>query len=127
MLYEIAFTKKVPLLESEEYVNDCCRGGDVIRDYLLPAMKAKHPDFITGQEDWGWYIWMKEERLRLELGIHCDDFDAGEFRIILTARRKGIIFYSSDNIGVPELDSLKDLVMAQLGSYANDVKVERQE
>jgi len=38
MPYAMKFTKQVEPSEADEYINDCCIGGDVVLDRLLPVL-----------------------------------------------------------------------------------------
>jgi hypothetical protein len=73
MPYEITFTKSLSVRDESIYINECCWGGDVVRDELLPLVSQNAADLQTGQEDWGWFIWFKRGQVHLAIDICCDD------------------------------------------------------
>jgi hypothetical protein len=116
MPYEVSFTKRVPVLDREDYINDCCVGGDAVRDRLLPAVQARYGDVDTNQEDWGWFIWLRCGDLRMSIDIFCHDSDAGNFAIHVGARRPRFLLPSRP-VECPELDRLCDRVIAELRDW----------
>ena len=60
MPYEVSFTKRVPIADREQYFNECCVGGDIVVDVLLPSVRARYEQVQTHQEDWGWFIWFRK-------------------------------------------------------------------
>ena len=123
MPYEVSFTKRVEVTDREQYINDCCVGGDIVVNRLLPAVRARYTDIQTEQEDWGWFIWFREGDVRLAIDVFTDD-PAGEFRIHLTsrARRWGVFDRVVDT---PELDALRALVASELAAWVGSpVKIE---
>ena len=115
MPYEIAFTKSVTILNREQYINECCVGGDVVASALLPAITARYTDIQHEQEDWGWFIWFRKADVKLAVDIFTDDADAGQFRIMLTSRKKKLLFdYAADT---PELDVLRFLIVSELEKW----------
>jgi hypothetical protein len=123
MAYELSFTKRLTVSDSEMYINDCCWGGDQVRDYLLPLVEGRYEKIQTGQEDWGWYIWFRRSPLRFAIDIYCDDPERGEFRVRLSAQRKRWPFDRSE-IDTPELEELKEQVIARLTAWAGKVEIE---
>src|SRR5919108_2182638 len=96
MPYELSFTKRVPLLDREEYINECCVGGDKVAEQLLPALRRQYGDDLNPvQEDWGWFIWFQSGGVKLAVDIFTDDPEVGEFRIHLTSRKKRLLFYNA--------------------------------
>ena len=112
MPYEISFSKPVTIVDREQYINDCCIGGDIVVDQLLPAVRARYTDIETNQEDWGWFIWFRKDGVRLAIDVHTDDADAGAFRIRLTSRVKKLLFEKEAD--TPELDELRIFVESEL-------------
>jgi hypothetical protein len=112
MPYEIAFTRQISITDRDQYINECCVGGDAVIDHLLPAVRERYEDIDTNQEDWGWFIWFKKGTVKLAIDVHTDDGDAGEFRIRLTSQTKRFLGYKEAD--VPELDELRELVEAEL-------------
>ena len=125
MPYELSFTKRVPLLDREEYINDCCVGGDKVAEHLLPVLRKQYGDDLNPvQEDWGWFIWFQAGGVKLAVDIFTDDPDAGEFRIHLTSRKKKLLFYNA--VDTPELEQLRALVTSELQAWiGGPVKVDR--
>ena len=125
MPYEIAFTRKVPIGNRDEYFNECCVGGDHVVDALLPAVRARYEDIQSNQEDWGWFSWSKKGAVKPPIDVHTDDGDAGEFRIRLTSQTKRFLGYKEAD--TPELDELRALVESELRKWsAAAIKVERE-
>ncbi|HEX6163749.1 MAG TPA: hypothetical protein VFZ31_10305 [Vicinamibacterales bacterium] len=124
MPYEIAFTRPVPISDREQYINECCVGGDAVVDALLPAVRARYTDIETNQEDWGWFIWFKKGAVRLAIDVHSDDGDAGQFRVRLTSRTKRLFGYKEADTA--ELDELRVSIEAELRQWsAADITIER--
>jgi hypothetical protein len=113
MPYELSFTQPVAIASREDYINDCCIGGDVVVDRLAPAIRERYADVDTGQEDWGWFIWFRRGPVRLAVDVFTDDPDTGAFRIRLTSRRRRWLWLDAV-VDTPELDALRDLVSAEL-------------
>ena len=125
MPYEIAFTKSFPVTNQDQYINDCCWGGDVVRDRLLPGITAKYENIRTEQEDWGWFIWFKKGALSLAVDIFCDDPKKGEFRVLLTARRKRWLV-TNEIVDGPELEDLRAFICNDLDTWlGNPCKISR--
>lgn len=126
MPYEISLTKKVTITtDREEYINECCIGGDIVMNHLLPAVREGYAKVDSIQEDWGWQIWFRAGNVPLEINIHTDDSDTGEFRIhLVTYRKKWGLFKKV--IDLPELEGLRRLVEAQLEGWVDaPMRVER--
>jgi hypothetical protein len=123
MPYEIGFRRPVAItIDRDEYINECCIGGDVVVDALMPAVAARYTDIQSNQEDWGWFIWFREGNVKLAIDVHTDDGDAGEFRIRLTSRTRRILGYKE--LDTPELDALRVLVEAELRKWsATDITI----
>lgn len=116
MPYEISFTKLVAIVDKNIYINECCHGGDVVRDRLLPLVRGNFGDIRTAQEDWGWFIWFRKGPVRLAIDIFTDDAERGKFRIRLdSSRRKFLILTSVAD--TPELEELKTTVMSNLEQW----------
>lgn len=125
MPYELSFTATVTVSDPSRYINDCCWGGDVIRDRLLPVVEGRYQEIRTHQEDWGWFIWFRDGAIRLALDICCDKIDDGVFRIRLTSRRKKLL--RSAVVDTPELDRLRDIVTSAMAVWAGSLRSERVE
>lgn len=91
------------------YFNDCCWGGDVVSDLLLPIVSEGRTEIEHQQEDWGWFIWCKEGKIRLATDIYCEDQAEGRFQILLTSRKPGFLLGESV-VDTPELSRLADEV-----------------
>lgn len=115
MPYQIVFAKTLAISNTDDYVNPCCWGGDVVARRLLPMVEASYRDIQCNQEDWGWFIWFRDGSLTLAIDIFCDDLATGEFRIHLTSKMRKWV--SSRIVDGPELDALKANVLAQLAAW----------
>lgn len=117
MPYELSFTKRVAITDREQYINDCCIGGDVVTDQLLPTIRARYGRNIqSNQEDWGWFIWFRNGDVHLAIDVFTDDPDKGEFRVHLTSRVKRMLILDRI-IDTPELDELQALGIAELSAW----------
>jgi len=116
--YEVTFTKRVEIMDRGHYINECCVGGDAVVEHLLPAVERRYVAVRANQEDWGWFIWCRQQGVKLAIDIHADDPEQGRFRIHLTSRlrRWGLIDSTRDT---PELDELRDLVVAELTPWVD--------
>ena len=126
MPYELSFVQPVQIVDREQYINDCCIGGDIVVDRLMPAViAAGYTEIERQQEDWGWFIWFQSGETHLAIDVFTDDADAGEFRIRLTSRVKRRFFGHKEQ-DTPELESLKTLVVRELETWTGkSVGVER--
>jgi hypothetical protein len=126
MPYIVTFTKPVAGTDREQYINDCCIGGDVVLGQLLPALRVRYGASLdANQEDWGWYSCFEESGIKLAVDVHTHDADLGHFELHLTSRRPRPLLGSKVE-DTAELDALRDLVVAQLGTWpVADMKVER--
>jgi hypothetical protein len=122
--FEITFRKPVVVNDSSIYINECCWGGDIIRDELLPLISSRFERVQTEQEDWGWFIWFRQGAVALAVDIFCDDPKEGLFRIRLTSRRKRFLFGEAVS-DTPELEELLGLITAQLKTFATGIEFER--
>jgi hypothetical protein len=114
--YELSFTKRVTITDREQYINDCCIGGDVVLTELLPALRARYGDVEPNQEDWGWFIWFRKGDVGVAIDVFTDDPEQGEFRIHLTSRVKRLLFLDTV-VDTPELRELHDVVVAELSKW----------
>ena len=121
--YEVSFTAPFAVADPTHYINDCCWGGDVIRDRLMPLVAKGYQSVQTDQEDWGWFIWFRDGAIRLAIDIHCDDISAGAFRVRLTSRRKKLI--GSEVLDTPELDRLRDTLLSATAAWTGPVRIEK--
>ena len=116
MPYEVSFAQRVPLTDREQYINECCVGGDVVAERLLPVVRSQYTDVDTGQEDWGWFIWFRKGRVKLAIDIHTDAPERGEFRMRLTSRSTRFLVFDSI-VDTPELEDLRTLVESELATW----------
>ena len=93
----------------------------MVRDELLPVITGKFEHIRTGQEDWGWYIWFRRGRIRLEINIYCDDTEAGIFRIWLESYRRK--FFRRSTLDTPELEEVRQLKHSRLASWAGNISI----
>lgn len=120
MPYIVTFSKPIQIADVDLYINDCCIGGDVVLDRLLPALRERYgTDLQSNQEDWGWFAWFEESGTRLAVDIHTDDAERGAFQIHLTASRPR--FFLGPKIqDTPGLERLRELVLSELHSWPVD-------
>ena len=121
MPYEVTFNKPIVVSDTSMYINDCCWGGDIIRDELLPVVSSRYERVQTEQEDWGWFIWFRRGTVALSVDIFCDDPKQGLFRIRLTSRRKRFVagYRVTDT---PELRELLESITSKLKQSASSVE-----
>ena len=115
MPYELSFTKRVPIANRNQYINECCVGGDVVVERLLPAVTSRYTDIDSGEEDWGWFIWFRKGGVKLAVDVFTDDPDTGEFRIHLTSRKRRLVFDAA--VDTPELEELRALIESELTAW----------
>src|SRR5262245_5177989 len=115
MPYELTFSKRVPLRSRDEYINDCCIGGDAVVDYLMPVVSAAYDHIQSHQEDWGWFIWFRKGDVRLAIDVFTDDPDTGLFRIHLTSRKRRLV--RSVVVDTDELHVLRGMVAAAIEGW----------
>jgi hypothetical protein len=123
VVYEISFTKPLVVADSDIYINDCCWGGDVVRDQLLPLVSSSYEKLQTGQEDWGWFLWFRRGPVRLAIDICCDNSTTGEFRVRLSSQVKRGLFGRWE-VATPQLEEIRRLVTSQLEAWAGKLHVE---
>ena len=130
MPYELVFTKKLDFGSESKYFNECCFGGDIVMNELLPLVEEGYHDVQSEQEDWGWFIWFKNKEASFAIDIFADDPLTGEYRIHLTSRhKKNRLLWSSDVVeDTAELDVLREKIKDRLnkfsGSNVSVVKVD---
>jgi hypothetical protein len=124
MAYEISFTKKLAIQNTGKYLNECCWGGDAVRDELLPLIGETFQKIQTDQEDWGWFIWFRQGPVYLTIDIVCDDPESGKFRIHLTSRTKKFRLFNRV-ADTPELDRVREMVCSKIQAWAGSCRVER--
>ena len=113
MPYGVYFTKPLAITDRSQYINECCVGGDVILDALELAIRSRYQDVQANQEDWGWFIWFAKDKVGLAVDIHCEDPEAGAYRLHLTSRAKRFLL-PDRVIDLPELDEMKELVVTRI-------------
>lgn len=117
MPYALTFSKQVEIADPDVYINDCCIGGDVVLDRLLPPLKRRYGnDLQSNQEDWGWFAWFNEGPVKLAVDIFTDDHKNLKFQVLLTSRRPRLILRDRVEDGA-ELDFLRELVVRELTEW----------
>jgi hypothetical protein len=117
MPYIVGFVKAVQVADPEQYINDCCIGGDIVFDELLPALRERYGSYLqSNQEDWGWFAWFEQSGIKLAVDVHTNDHKAREFRLHLTSRRPRLLLGAKVQ-DTPELEQLRELVVSQLQSW----------
>lgn len=120
MPYVVSFVKFVQVTDPEQYINDCCVGGDIVLDRLLPALRERYGSAIrSNQEDWGWFAWFEQSGVKLAVDVHTNDHTLGEFQVHLTSRRPRILLGAKIQ-DTPELEQLRELIASQLLSWSVD-------
>lgn len=116
MPYTLTFSKQVEIADTDLYINDCCIGGDVVLDRLLPALREKYGnDLQSNQEDWGWFVWFDDGPVKLAVDISADD-DRSMFQMQLTSRRPRFILSDKVEDGA-ELEALRELIVRRLKDW----------
>jgi hypothetical protein len=100
-----------------DYINDCCWGGDVVIARLLPVLSPRYRHLDSGQEDWGWYVWLTEGDLRLQFDVFCDSPAQAAFRAHLVSLRRRRLL-PDIVVDLPPLDDLAALVVPVLESWS---------
>jgi hypothetical protein len=114
MPYSIRFTRRIASYSTEPYINDCCIGGDLILDQLLPTLRdAYGPSLEAIQEDWGWFVWFEHGGIKLAVDVFTHDHISGEFEIHITSRRPRFL-RSAEVVDVPALDVVRERVVGAL-------------
>jgi hypothetical protein len=125
MPYSVRFLKRVATAGREPYINECCVGGDVVLEQLLPALRERYGALEPTQEDWGWFAWFERDGAKLAVDVFTHDPQTGEFEIHLTSRQPRIL-RSAQVIDMPELEYLRDDVVARLQAWpVRELTVER--
>jgi len=125
MPYALAFRKQVAITDREQYINECCVGGDLVLERLLPALRATYRDLQSNQEDWGWFAWFAHSGVKLAVDVFSEDPETGQFQIHLTSRKSRLLFGSKVQ-DTPELDGLRQLVVRELEAWpVAELRVER--
>lgn len=125
MPYTLTFSKQVEIADTDLYINDCCIGGDVVLDRLLPALREKYGnDLQWNQENWGWFVWFEDGPIKLAVDISTDD-DRSKFQMQLTSRRPRFILSDKVEDGT-ELEALRELIVRRLKDWpVSKLTVER--
>lgn len=116
MPFSIRFRKPVDVTEAEPYINDCCIGGDVVLEHLLPALRQTYGDLEPTQEDWGWFVWFEHVGVKLAVDVFTQDPLTNEFEIHLTSRKAGLL-RSARVVDTPELEALRRRVVSSLEAW----------
>ena len=116
MPFSIRFRKPVDVTEAEPYINDCCIGGDVVLEHLLPALRQTYGDLEPTQEDWGWFVWFEHVGVKLAVDVFTQDPLTNEFEIHLTSR-KARLLRSARVVDTPELEALRRSVVSSLEAW----------
>ena len=115
MAYEISFTKSLKFGDTDQYINECCYGGDIVSDVLLPTIRKNYSSIKAFQEDWGWLIVFKSKKISMEIDIHCDYPKTGSFKVLLFANQKRFLKAAVED--KVELDKLRDYVVGVLEEW----------
>jgi hypothetical protein len=126
MPYIVSFVKPLDVADREQYINDCCLGGDIVLEYLLPALRTRYgSDLQSTQEDWGWFVWFEQLGVKLAVDVHTNDHTLVEFQLVLTSRRPRLLLGAKIQ-DTPELEQLRQLVVSELQAWpVEQLSVER--
>lgn len=125
MPYALTFRKQVPIANRDLYINECCVGGDLVLDQLLPTLRKSYSGIFSNQEDWGWFAWFDKSGVKLAVDVFTTDSSLGEFQILLTSRRRRFLLGSKVQ-DTPELEQLRQLVSTELEAWpVTGLRVER--
>jgi hypothetical protein len=116
MPYEIVFQKMLPVADEGLYISDCCFGGDVVCDTLLPALERRYDAPLANQEEWGWRLRMETGGVDLAVDVFCEDAFIGDYKLQLTSRVSGNKG-TGPLVDLPQLDALRDTVVAVLTAW----------
>jgi hypothetical protein len=123
--YAIVFKKEIrpdaPSIEGEpEYINECCRGGDVVAERLRAALVEAFENVALGQEDWGWYVEARRGDVRLWLRVYQHAEAGDEWLVNIETRRArpwlgvlGLTYL----VDTPELEEAKRIVVSRLDGW----------
>ncbi len=117
MPYIVSFVKFVAVVDREQYINDCCIGGDLVLEQLLPVLRERYGDLQSNQEDWGWFAWFEHSGVKLAVDVHTKDETAGEFQVHLTSRKPRLLLGATIQ-DTPELETLRELVASRLQAWS---------
>jgi hypothetical protein len=125
MPYILSFAKPFTVPSRDHYINECCVGGDIVLEQLMPTLRAHYDEVHPVQEDWGWFAWFERDGVKLAVDVHTHDPAAGEFQIHLTSRRPRRLFGAKVE-DTPELERLREHVISGLNAWGiAGVSVER--
>jgi hypothetical protein len=77
---------------------------------------VRYTDVQTDQEDWGWFIWFRKDRVRLAIDVFTGDPDEGAFRVHLTSRTRRLLVLDTV-VDTSELEELRALVASELAGW----------
>jgi hypothetical protein len=113
MPYSMSFRLATRVADSDKYINDCCIGGDRLLDKLEPDLRILYDAVELNQEDWGWFAWTEKAGVKLAVDIYNEDPATMRFRVHITSRKSRWVL--PDKVeDTPELEELKDLVVAKV-------------
>ena len=115
MPYELSFANPLRAIAKDSYINDCCVGGDVVAEALIPGLRSRYGELSPVEEDWGWFLWFEHSDSKLAVDIFCDEPNTGKFRIHLTSRIRRL--FGSRVLDTPELETLKRLVVNAITAW----------
>lgn len=119
MPFEIRFSKKLEIKDSDKYINECCIGGDLVLAEIEKAgfVSDKTNEKVSrGQEDWGWYLWFWRGNAKFEVNICFDneeEVDPAGYRIHIIRQIKAGLF-SKKMEDTDEVGEIKDEVKERI-------------
>jgi hypothetical protein len=116
MPYALTFRGPVAPADLEQYINECCIGGDVVLEQLLPLLGERYGKLEPTQEDWGWFLWFEHAGVKLAVDVFTNDATTGEFQLHLTSRKPRFLLGARVQ-DTPELEALRELVVKGLEAW----------
>jgi hypothetical protein len=114
MPYALTFSRAIDVTDPEQYINECCIGGDMVLAQLMPALRKRYPDASAVQEDWGWFSWFDLESTKLAVDVHT--LAQNSFQIHLTSRKSRLLL-PAKVADTPELENLREIVLSALNAW----------
>jgi hypothetical protein len=79
----------------------------------------------SNQEDWGWFAWFEQAKVKLAVDVFTDDPQIAQFQMHLTSRKPRFLFGAKVE-DTPQLEGLRDLAVRELEAWpVAELKIER--
>lgn len=116
MPYVLTFRKTLEITDRDQYFNECCVGGDLVLEQLLPVLRATYGEVQSEQEDWGWFAWFEHAGTKLAADVFAEDDMPQIFTMHLTARVPRL-FLGAKVCDTNELEQLRHSVCGALTAW----------